>query len=254
VTHPYLTGTPRPRLLAHRGLVPRDAPEIASNTLAAFAAAHAAGAAYIETDCHVTADGELVLFHDDTLESVTGDRRRVDAVTLRELEEQLAGRGGLVTLEQALDAFPDVRFNVDVKAAAAAGPAGRIAATAPDRVLLTSFADARRRAALRAAAPARPATSAGRETIIRFLLAVRLRLRAAAARVLDGIDALQVPEQQGPLRIVTPRFVEFAHAAGCEVHVWTVNDTERMRVLVDELGVDGIVTDRADDAITVFGN
>lgn len=251
MTHPYLAHGTRPRVLAHQGLVPRDSPEIAPNTLAAFAAAHAAGVAYIETDCHLTADGEVVLFHDDTLESVAGDPRRVDAVTLAEFEALLADRGGAVTLAQALDTFPDVRFNVDVKAAAAAAPAGRIAATAPDRVLLTSFSDARRRAALAAAAPERPAASAGRGTIVRFLLGVALRLRPLALRALRGVDALQVPERQGPIRVVTPRFIALAHEAGCEVHVWTVNDVADMRRLV-AMGVDGIVTDRADDALAAL--
>ncbi|OCG75758.1 glycerophosphodiester phosphodiesterase family protein [Microbacterium sediminis] len=251
MTHPYLHAATSPRILAHRGLVPRDAPEIAPNTLAAFAAAHAAGVEFIETDCHLTADGELVLFHDDTLESITADPRRVDAVTAREMSEQLADRGGLVTLAQALEAFPTMRFNVDVKAEAAAVPAGRVAATAPDRVLLTSFSDARRRAALAAASPARPATSAGRGTIVRVLIAVLLRSRRLARRALRGIDALQVPERQGPIRVVTRRFLDLAHDAGCEVHVWTINDVARMRRLL-AMGADGIVTDRADDAIAAL--
>ncbi|WP_261163936.1 glycerophosphodiester phosphodiesterase family protein [Microbacterium sp. Marseille-Q6965] len=251
MTHPYLSHEARPRVLAHRGLVPRDASGIAPNTLAAFAAAHAAGVTYIETDCHLTADGEVVLFHDATMESITGDERRVDAVTLAEIESQLADHGGALTLAQALDTFPEVRFNVDVKAAAAAAPAGRIAATAPERVLLTSFSDARRRASLAAAAPARPATSAGRGTIVRFALAAALRARPLALRALRGIDALQVPERQGPVRVVTPRFVALAHEAGCEVHVWTVNDVATMRRLV-AMGVDGIVTDRAADALDAF--
>ena len=251
MTHPYLANATSPRILAHRGLVPRDAPEIAPNTLAAFAAAQAVGVEFIETDCHLTADGELVLFHDDTLESVTGDPRRVDAVTAREMAEQLADRGGLVTLAQALESFPTVRFNVDVKAAAAAQAAGRVAASAPDRVLLTSFSDTRRRAALAAAAPACPATSAGRGTIVRVLIAVALRSRRLARRALRGIDALQVPERQGPIRVVSPRLIRLAHDAGCEVHVWTVNDVAEMRRLLD-LGVDGIVTDRADDAIAAL--
>jgi len=238
-------------VLAHQGLVPRDSPEIAPNTLAAFAAAQAAGVEFIETDCHLSADGTVVLFHDDTVESVAGDPRRVAELGVVELERLLAPHGGLVTLEQALETFPGVRFNVDVKAADAAVAAGRIAAEHADRVLLTSFADERRLAALAAAAPARPATSAGRETLLRFLLAVTAGARRVARRALRDIDALQVPERQGPIRIVTPRFIRFAHDAGCEVHVWTVNDVADMRRLL-AMGVDGIVTDRADDALAAL--
>lgn len=252
MTHPYLTGT-SPRVLAHRGLVPTSDPSIATNSFAAIAAAQATGVEYVESDCHLTSDGVVVLFHDETLESVTGDTRRVDEVTAAEMETLMADRGGLATLAQALDAFPTTRFNIDVKAEAAAEPAGRLIAEHADRVLVTSFSDRRRHAALAAAAPAVPATSAGRGTLVRVLLAVLLRRRRRVARILRDIDALQIPERQGPIRVLSPRLIAYAHAAGTEVHVWTVNDPSRMRELVSR-GVDGIVTDRADDALEVLAD
>lgn len=250
MTHPFFSAS-SPRVFAHRGLVADRATE--PNTFAAFAAAQAAGVDYIESDCHLTSDGVVVLFHDDTLASITGDPRRVDEVTEREMEDQLAGVGGLVTLEQAFDAFPDTRFNIDVKAAAAAAPAGRIIGEYAERALLTSFSDARRAEGLAAAAPSRPATSAGKETIIRLLGAVALRRATRAAEILRGIDALQIPERQGPVRVLSRRLIEYAHAAGTEVHVWTVNDTERIRELV-AMGVDGVVTDVADAALEALGS
>lgn len=250
MTHPFFTET-SPRVLAHRGLV-RAEDEFFPNTFAAFAAAQAAGVEYVESDCHLTSDGVVVLFHDETLASITGDPRRVDQVTAREMERQLADRGGLVTLDQALGAFPKMRFNIDVKAADAAAPAGRIVAEHAERVLLTSFSDRRRRAALASALPARPATSGGRDTIIRALSAVALRSESRALRLLSEIDALQIPERHGPVRVLSRRLVDYAHAAGAEVHVWTVNDTSRMRELV-AMGVDGIVTDRADVALEALG-
>ena len=75
--------------------------------------------------------------------------------------------------------------------------------------------------------------------------------RESVARALRGARALQVPERVGPVRIVTPRFVEAAHEAGVEVHVWTVNDPADMTRLLD-LGVDGLVTDRADLALPLI--
>ena len=275
--HPWFRGVRKPRVLAHRGFVPRrkadgadaDHAEIVENTLAAFAAAHAAGAPYVESDCHLTADGVVVLFHDDDLTRISGDPRKVADVTHADLT-RISGdprkvadvthadlarimedRGGLMTAAEALEAFPDLRFNLDVKAAAAALPLGRIVAPHADRVLLTSFSDRRRREALEAARTAGgfPATSAGQATVARALVASRLG-RAALSRAVAGIDALQVPERVGVLRVVTRRFVRAVHAVGVEVHVWTVNDADAMRRLLD-LGVDGLVTDRADVAIAV---
>lgn len=257
MTHPWFEGAQTPRVLAHRGLVTPDAAAhgIAENSFAAVAAAHAAGAEYVESDCHLTSDGTVVLFHDEDLSRVTGDPRPIADVTERELTALMADRGGLITLEQALDAFPATRFNLDVKAAGAAEPVGRAVASQGARVLLTSFSDERRRIALEAAQRAgrgiRPATSAGTSTIARLLLALALRSRRLSTRALDGVDALQIPERQGRMRVVTPRLIDAAHANGVEVHVWTVNEPDDMRRLV-AMGVDGIVTDRADAALAAL--
>lgn len=255
--HPWFEGVATPRVLAHRGLVTPDAARsgVAENSFAAVAAAHAAGARYVESDCHLTADGVVVLFHDDDLSRVTGDPRALTEVTSRELEHLMADRGGLVTLAQALDAFPTVRFNLDVKAEDAAAAVGAGVAAHGDRVLVTSFSDARRRTALVAAQNAgrgiRPATSAGTGTIARVMAAVASRSNRLLSRALAGVDALQVPERQGRLRVVTPRLIAGAHAHGVEVHVWTVNDPEEMQRLVS-LGVDGIITDRAEVALAAL--
>lgn len=250
--HPFLADAPAPRVLAHRGFVPPDADGIVENTLAAFAAAHSAGAVYVESDCHLTADGVVVLFHDDDLSRVTGDPRRIATVTHAELVRIMADRGGVLSVREALDAFPTLRFNLDVKAERAALPLGRAVAPQAHRVLLTSFSDARRRAAMDAAerAGGKPATSGGQASVGRAVAAAATGSGALVRRALHGIDALQVPERVGAMRIATPRFVRAAHAAGVEVHVWTVNDEIAMERLLD-IGVDGLVTDRTDIALRV---
>lgn len=229
---------------------------IVENSFAALSQAHATGALYVESDCHVTRDGVVVLFHDNDLKRVTGDPRPVANVEVSELTALMASRGGLATLSQALDAFPTLRFNLDVKAAAAAASVGREVADHGGRVLLTSFSDRRRLTALAAARSGAgevdPATSAGAATIARILGAVALGSERAAARLFAGVDAIQIPERHGRFRVLTPRLVRAAHAAGVEVHVWTVNDPADMRRLV-KLGVDGIVTDRADVALDAWG-
>lgn len=252
MTHPYFEGSRHPRVLAHRGLVPATGGDSSlwENTAGAFAAAHTAGAEYIETDCQVTADGDVVLFHDPTLERLTGDPRAVSEVRTRELTALFADHGGLLSVADALDAFPDTRFNIDVKTAAAASPIGPMLAPHAHRVLLTSFSEANRQAALdsvmRAGAAIRPATSGGSAVILRVRALSWLGL--SCARLLADIDALQIPERHAGVRLFTPGLVAAAHAAGTEVHVWTVNDADDMRRL-RAAGADAIITDRADVAL-----
>lgn len=255
MTHPYFQRTSGVRVFAHRGLVtPEDAAAgIAENSLAAVAAAHAAGATFVELDTHLTSDGVAVIFHDAKLERVTGDDRRVRDVTAAELRDIMEPRGGLITLEELLAAFPTVRFNIDVKVPEVAEPAGRLIAPHADRVLIAGFDDTTRRRALQAAhaAGGDPATSAGRSLITPALLAARTGARRRAARLLSDVDAIQIPMKAGPLTVFTPRLIEAAHDAGVEVHVWTINEVDTMRRLVTA-GADGIVTDRADLALRAF--
>jgi glycerophosphoryl diester phosphodiesterase len=171
---------------------------------------------------------------------------------MAELRRVDLGHGqGLVSLEEALDAFPDLRFNVDVKVEGAVAPtvAAIRRTLAASRVLLTSFSEGRR---LRLAALVPDAvTSAGRAGVIRSRLTSLRGSRSRLTQNLRGAAALQVPERVGSVRLVTARFVELVHDAGAEVHVWTVNDPADMERLLD-LGVDGLVTDRADVAIPLI--
>lgn len=247
--HGFFEGSP-PRVLAHRGLA-LDAPE---NTMLAFAKALAAGASHIETDVRVTADGHAVIAHDPDLSRVADRSVEVGRLTLAELRRVDLGHGqGFAGLAEALDGLPDARFNIDLKDAGVVLPAVAAVreARAQDRVLLTSFSEARRKAAV-AALPA-VATSVASSTALRVLAAHRAGLRGAARRALGRFHAVQLPERWKGVTLVTPRFVELAHSAGVEVHVWTVNDPVEMNRLLD-LGVDGIVTDRADLAVEVVGH
>lgn len=234
-------------MFAHRGLAV-EAPE---NTLLAFAKALAVGAIYIETDVHASADGVCVIAHDPTLERVAGRDVRVEQLTMAELRKVDLGYGqGFCSLTEVLDTFPETRFNIDLKSAAAVAPAvsAILAARASDRVLVTSFSDRRRKAAV-AALPG-VATSASAGSFVRALVAGKVGSTAVVRRALRGVCAVQVPEKAVGLAVTTERMIRQLHEVGVEMHVWTINDPVRMRELLD-LGVDGIVTDRADLALEV---
>ncbi len=240
-------GPDLPLAMAHRGFS-RDGLE---NSMAAFRAAVELGFRHLETDVHTTADGVLLLFHDETLDRVTDGRGRISELPAEAVARaRIGGVEPIPLFEELATAFPDVRLNLDVKdwnsVDALAAAIERYGLH--DRVLIASFSDRRRRAVLKQLS--RPA--AGSAGIVSNALFVLLGpvlpaslLRLTAGRALRGVQALQVPVSYGAVPVVTPGFVRRAHRHGLQVHVWTVNDPAEMHRLLD-LGVDGIVTDRAD--------
>lgn len=242
--------TPPPRALAHRGLA-INAPE---NTLLSFLEALAAGAEIVETDVRATLDGVAVLSHDADLLRLGGSSTPIAALTLAQVRAVDLGRGQhIATLFEALDGFPDLRFNLDIKAADAAAPAAADIrrAGAQARVLVTSFSEARRRSALRTLPGV--ASSASARTIALLLVCSVFGLTPLVRRILRGHVAVQIPERSHGVRVVSPRLISHVHSAGVEVHVWTVNTRADMTRLL-ALGVDGIVTDRVDVALDVLGS
>ena len=98
--------------MAHRGF----SQEGLENTMAAFRAAVELGFRYLETDVHTTADGVLLLFHDDTLDRITDGRGRISELPAETVErERIGGAEHIPRFEELATAFPDVRFNLDVK-------------------------------------------------------------------------------------------------------------------------------------------
>jgi glycerophosphoryl diester phosphodiesterase len=241
-----------PRVFAHRGLA-LEAPE---NTLLAFFKALTVGAHYLETDVHVTLDGQAVVSHDPDLRRVADRDVLVGQLSLAELRRIDLGEGQTYcSLAEALDAFPDARFNIDVKAEGAAAPTAKAvkATRASDRVLITSFDEKRRMSAL-ASLPG-VATSASSSRFASAAIGAKTGLRFLVSRAVADVDAVQIPERvgsgrHGTIRLVTPRLIRAMHEADIEVHVWTVNEPDDMRRLL-QLGVDGLITDRCDLALDV---
>lgn len=234
---PYLDA-PTPIAFAHRG----GAAHGDENTIAAFLRAVSLGYRYLETDVHGTADGVAVVFHDDTLTRILGRPGRVRDYTLKELRsERIGGESVVPTLAEVLEEFPECRFNIDLKSDPAVEPAIETIwrCNARDRVLLASFNDRRIRWARRICGP-RQATALGQREVLALRLG-SLHGRGLAGFV-PGAAAVQVPPRYAGLPVVDARFVAHAHRLGLHVHVWTVDDADQMRELLD-LGVDGIMTD-----------
>jgi glycerophosphoryl diester phosphodiesterase len=238
-----------PRLLAHRGLA-IDAPE---NTLLAFVKALALGATYLETDVRSTRDGVAIICHDPDLIRVAKRNVKVSDLTLKELRAIDLGEGQtFCTLAEVLEAFPDVRLNIDVKSLDAARPAAAaiLKAGATKRVLITSFNEKRRRETVRLLPGV--ASSAAPHSILLAVIGVHLRFAALVRFAVRNVDVIQAPIRGAGIRIASRRFIAKMHALGLEVHIFTINDAPTMKRLLD-LGVDGLFTDRVDVAITLTG-
>lgn len=234
--HGYLDA-PAPLAFAHRG----GAADGDENTAAAFARAVALGYRYVETDVHSTADGVPVVFHDPTLRRVTGEPGRISDLRWADLASVRVGGAALVPrLDDVLDAWPQVRFNIDVKADGGVEPtvAAVTRAGAVDRVLLASFSDARL-TRLRALAGPKVATSLGMRGVARLRLA---SLHGRPVRLPPSVVAAQVPASFRRVPVVDRRFLAYCHRIGLHVHVWTIDEPAQMHHLLD-LGVDGIMTD-----------
>ncbi|MEV1064805.1 glycerophosphodiester phosphodiesterase [Streptomyces sp. NPDC050263] len=238
IRHPYLDH-PGPIPFAHRG----GAADGLENTVAQFRRAVEAGYRYLETDVHATLDGRLVAFHDATLDRLTDGAGRIADLPWSDVRHaRVAGNEPVPLFEELLETFPEARWNVDLKAEPALHPLLKLIAAkdAWDRVCVGSFSEARVVRAQRLAGP-RLATSYG----TRGVLNLRLRSWGVPAALRGSAVAAQVPEAQSGIQVVDRRFVRAAHARGLQVHVWTINDADRMHRLLD-LGVDGIMTDHID--------
>jgi glycerophosphoryl diester phosphodiesterase len=252
---------------AHQG----GAWESPSSTLHAIQHAIEVGATAVELDVHATADGELVVCHDATVDRTTAGQGTIASFTLAQLREMdfsywwipgadvtpgrpaadypFRGRApadpsfGIATLREVLEQFPGVVLNLDIKQTApVVAPyeesLARLLAEfgRTDDVIVASFLDPATDA-FRRFAPGVP-TSAGTLVTAEAWQAVQAGDDLPASPAV----AFQVPERQGDLVIVDERFVAAAHRAGKAVHVWTVNDAESMERLLG-LGVDGIISD-----------
>jgi glycerophosphoryl diester phosphodiesterase len=254
VRHPFFA-VEKPIVFGHRG-ASGEAPE---NTLVAFQRALAQGAAILETDVHVTRDGEVVIAHDPDVARNTDGTGAIAALTRAELARLDAGHrfspdGGashpwrgrgirIPTLREAFEALPDARFNIEIKVNDPRLVAGVVRLVAEQRraehTLLAAAEDATLAAVRAELARQSVATALGASVgdVLRYV-------RAALGQGEPPPEpmALQIPPSFAGEPLVTQRLVAFAHDHDVQVHVWTVNDEPEMKRLLD-LDVDGVMSD-----------
>jgi len=248
-----------PLVFAHRGGCALG-PE---NTLATFDAGLAVGADGLELDVHLSADGVLVVHHDETLNRTTSEAGPIARRTAAELGRIAANREWtrgvdqpaatdplymIPTLRSVFARYPHVPIIVEMKVDSEA--MGRALARevqdadAVRRVCAAGFGLRSLRAARRALPQMASSASQAEVRLALYRSWARWPVRHAP------YDGFQVPELAGGTRVVSPRFIADAHRASRKVQVWTVDDEGDMRRLLT-WGADALISNRPDAAVRV---
>nr|WP_276612092.1 glycerophosphodiester phosphodiesterase [Kineococcus vitellinus] len=260
------TPTGWPVNFAHRGgrhVVPEDTVEGFREALRLF------GDIVLELDVHVSADGEVVVLHDETVDRTTDGTGPVAELTLAELQRLDAGhrfqpegatgfpwrgRGVRIpTLAAIYREFPDRPVNIELKSrrAGAEEAVWRVveAAGAQRRTLVVTTSGA----AIRRFRRASGGTVATGASVGEFAIHRLLGLTGLGGLHAPAFQALQPPDTWHGVRVTTAGAVRRARADGLRVDVWTVDDEPAMRRLLG-WGVDGIMTDRPDVLARLLGH
>jgi len=210
------------QVIAHRGF----SGQYPENTLAAIHAAIELGVDMVEIDVHETADGELIVFHDYRLKRICGVRGRVRTTTFARIRQL---NPAVPTLDEVLTACRGkTRLLIEIKRADPCKVADRVRG---HDVIIFSLSR-KQLGQFAAAAPDVP----------RFGLFARglRRLPVSVAGV--GLSRRLVRSR---------RSVEKIHQRGWKLFVWTVNQPDEMRQLI-EWGVDGLITNHPDRALELL--
>lgn len=231
-------------VIGHRGAGTNGASEaLPENTIESALQAFGEGADMVEIDVQTTADGAVVLMHDDTVDRTTDGTGCVSALTLEAIRALDAGGGVRVpTLEELLAAI-EGGVNIEIKLHETD------ACPAQD---LDALVDAVVR-------DVRAASAEGRVLVSSFSLEVLRRTRAAEASIEIGYlstnpDDIDVAAAEGFEAVhlfglvANARNVQRAHAAGVRVNAWTLNGASMVTSALGA-GVDGVITDTASEAV-----
>jgi len=222
-------------VLAHRG----GADESFENTLESFDYSKSLGCKFIETDVQVSADGIPYIFHDDDLKRVLNISSRFDSLSSQEIDKlKIFDQYRIPKLEEALNEFPDISFQIDFKTDEVVAPALDVIKKTKsfERICVASF-NSERLKRVRSTYPDL-CISMGPNEVIKTLISSFGLYKGA----IDG-DCLQIPIRYYGVRVVTKRFVKYLKSRGLKIMVWTINDVKTFEYLI-ELKVDGIITDK----------
>lgn len=225
------TSAETPLIIAHRGA----SADLPGNTLAAFALAAEQGADGIELDVQISADNQIVIFHDYTVKHFTGSKQKVSELTALELKDIDLGEGQTIsTLDELFEMMgPRVLYNIEIKDFSLRdnglemAVADRIESFGmQDLVLISSFNPLSVRRARNALSRSIPVALNRMKGILKYTYLL-------ASEQADNPHHSMVDET----------YIAWAKKRGYRVYVWTVDDLQEASRLAS-LGVHGIITNK----------
>ena len=222
-------------VLAHRG----GAEESYENTLESFDYSKSLGCQFIETDVQVSSDGIPYIFHDDDLKRTLNIDSRFDSISSSEIDKlRIFNHYKIPKLEDALNEFPDLSFQIDFKTNEVVSPALDVInkTNTSNRGCVASF-NSNRLQKVRESYPDL-CISMGPIEVAKILIASFGLFKGHIAG-----DCLQIPMKYYGIKVVTRKFVDYVKSRGLKIMVWTINDVKTFEHLID-LKVDGIITDK----------
>ena len=222
-------------VIAHRG----GAEESFENTIESFEYSKSLGCKFIETDVQVSSDGIPYIFHDNDLKRILNRPNEFSSLSSNEINAlKIFENHKIPTLEEVLDKFPELSFQIDFKTDQVVDPALEIIKKtySMDRVCIASFSS-KRLNYVRSVSPDL-CISMGPKEVFRTLLSRYKLLNKPGYG-----DCLQVPMKYYGVNIINKKFVDYVQSKNIKIMVWTINDIKTLKYLIG-LNVDGIITDK----------
>ena len=221
--------------IAHRG-----ASLLASeNSFESFRKAFDLGYRVIETDIHSSKDGTAYIFHDITLERLTGENLKISDLKDVDIDSLKINNSSIIPrLSNVFEEFPEGLFNLDAKTWKSTKP---IVDTIQNmgcrsRVCIGSFNDRRVNAIIKELG-LETCHSMGTSNVIKFYLGAQLGIEQHFTS-----QCIQLPIKMFGISLTTRKVLSYARKLGIKIHFWTINNPVIMQQLL-ELNVDGIMTD-----------
>ena len=228
--------------LPHRGahfFSKDNSDQYLENTHSAFSKAVELGFTHIETDVHSSKDSVPYVMHDPTLKRLTGENISLKELTSKDIGKiRLKGSHVIPRLEETLEEFASICFNIDAKSWEVTEPLAQVINKTKtfDRICIASFNDSRI-SYIRKLIKGSVCFSAGTFKSLSIIMSCRLRINSNI-----NVPCLELPLFYNGIKILNRSIIERIKKTGAKIIVWVINKESHIMELID-YGVDGLIVD-----------